>query len=285
MESKNTMSVKTKKTQAETDQHNAAFWDVLCGSQLATQLGIKDDSKESLKKFDDWYFEFYPYLYTHIPFDEMQGKKVLDVGLGYGTVAQKIAESGAHYHGLDIAKGPVDMANLRIKRNKLKGKAVQASVLDAPFEDEYFDWAIAIGCLHHTGNLTAAIKEIYRVLKPGGSAMIMVYNATSYRQFQENFFGTLARVFSKPKSLLEIGATSGNQKSRGAYDTNNDGDAAPQTEFVTKKELALMCKDFSSCTITAENIGEDGIFRKMPREKALKFGNRLGLDLYCRLEK
>lgn len=271
--------------QSETDKKNSEFWDVLCGSQLAEKLGIKDDSPESLKKFDDWYFKFYPYLETHIPFEQLKGKRVLDVGLGYGTVAQRIAASGADYHGLDIAQGPVNMATLRFSRGDYTARAVQGSILEAPFEDAYFDWVAAIGCLHHTGNLAGAIREVHRVLKKGGQAMIMVYSATSYRQFQEHFFATLKRLRSTPELPADIGATSGAQKSRGAYDVNTTGDAAPQTEFVSKKELEVLCRDFATCSIVAENIGEDGIFRPLPRSTALKFGKYLGLDLYCYLKK
>ncbi len=42
------------------DAANKSFWDELCGTQLAQSLGVTDDSAESLKRFDDWYFEFYP---------------------------------------------------------------------------------------------------------------------------------------------------------------------------------------------------------------------------------
>jgi len=272
-------------SQEVTDKKNAEFWDVLCGSQLADQLGIKDNSAASLKKFDDWYFDFYPYLYTHIPFTALEGKKVLDVGLGYGTLAQKIAESGADYYGLDIAEGPVNMANLRFSRGDYQARAIQGNILEAPFGDGTFDWVVAIGCLHHTGNLANAIGEVHRVLKKGGQAMIMVYSATSYRQFQVDFFATLRRLFSKPEMLTDIALTSGDKKSRRAYDTNTTGDAAPQTEFVSKKELKVLCRDFETCSIVAENIGEDGIFRFLRRSTALKLGRNLGLDLYCHLRK
>ena len=285
MEGNGGMNTNSQPSQDSIDQKNTAFWDDLCGSQLAQVLGIKDNSPESLKKFDDWYFEFYPYLHTHIPFAEFNGKRVLDVGLGYGTVAQKIVESGADYRGLDIAEGPVNMANQRIKSANLKGHAVQGSVLEAPFEDSYFDWAVAIGCLHHTGNLTKAISEIHRVLKPGGEAMIMVYSATSYRQFQSEPIRTVRRIFSKNHELDGADDTSGNEKSRGAYDVNTEGAAAPQTEFVTKTELAHMCREFSNCEIKSENIGEEGIFKVLSRNNALKFGGVLGLDLYCHLTK
>jgi hypothetical protein len=81
------------------DQKNIAFWNELCGSHLAEVLGIKDSSPASLKKFDDWFLAYYPYVFHHIPFDELKDKDVLEVGLGYETIAQRLAESGARYIG------------------------------------------------------------------------------------------------------------------------------------------------------------------------------------------
>src|SRR4051812_1238283 len=97
------------RNQVDIDSANASFWDELCGTSLAKALGVTDSSARSLQKFDDWYMDFYPYLEVHIPFDNFAEKDVLEVGLGYGTVSQKIAASGARYTGLDIAAGPVAM--------------------------------------------------------------------------------------------------------------------------------------------------------------------------------
>ena len=113
----------------------------------------------SLKRFDDWYFAFYPYLFIHVPFDEFKGADVLEAGLGYGTVSQRIAEAGARYFGLDIAPGPVWMANHRLQQAGLPGQARQGSILATDFADQTFDFIVAIGCLHHTGDLPRAILE------------------------------------------------------------------------------------------------------------------------------
>jgi hypothetical protein len=51
---------------ARTDERNIAFWDELCGTSQAQQLGITDSSPRSLEKFDAWYFEVYPYLFDHV---------------------------------------------------------------------------------------------------------------------------------------------------------------------------------------------------------------------------
>ena len=56
--------------QADIDAENSAFWTTLCGTNFAKTIGVSDDLPASLKRFDDWYFAFYPYLFIHIPFDE-----------------------------------------------------------------------------------------------------------------------------------------------------------------------------------------------------------------------
>ncbi len=284
----------TSPNQSETDLKNAAFWDELCGSQRARQLGIVDNSPENLKKFDDWYFEFYPYLERHIPFPELRGKDVLEIGLGYGTVAQRIAESGAHYHGMDIAAGPVGMAQHRCNQVGATDADVrQGSILEPSFAPESFDWVVAIGCLHHTGNLTQAIRNVHTLLRPGGQAMIMVYNAASYRQFKAIPARTLVRLLTGPFTSYRQPPSDATE--RAAYDTNAEGDAAPQTEFVTKREFRQLCRDFRTCTIHAENIAREDFFRpvffkryikRMSRDRQCElFGPYLGLDLYCRVGK
>src|SRR3954471_3618020 len=117
-------------SQSATDRANSEFWKTLCGTTDAIRLGIADRSPASLKKFDDWYFEFYPYLERHIPFEAMKGADVLEVGLGYGTVGQRIAESSARYTGFDIAHGPVEMMNYRLSLLGAPETAVEGSILE-----------------------------------------------------------------------------------------------------------------------------------------------------------
>src|SRR5262249_26451353 len=139
---------------------NSEFWNELCGSTLARRLRITDSSPESLKRFDDWYFDFYPYLLPFVNSVGLAGKRALEVGLGYGSLSQKIAEAGAAYTGLDIASGPVSMVNHRLNQCGLPGWAVQGSALECPFPDHSFDVALAIGSLHHTGNMVLALREL-----------------------------------------------------------------------------------------------------------------------------
>lgn len=261
---------------------NARFWDELCGSQLAEVLGITDNSPASLKKFDDWYFDFYPYLYKHIPFREMKDKDVLEVGLGYGTVTQKIAESGARYSGLDIAKGPVEMANHRLAQLHNSGKAIQGSILTPPFSSKSFDVIVAIGCLHHTGNLALAIENCRALLKPNGKLIFMVYYAFSYRRFRMVPLNTMRYAIREMLGYRGVVPAEASLE-RVAYDKNAEGEGAPHTDWISVKSLETLCSKFSSFRSELENIDQESPFSRTPRVELLgtRWPKYFGLDLYA----
>ena len=148
------------------DTANAEFWNELCGSLMAKQLGITDHSKDSISLFDKAYMGFYPYLLDHIDIDNISGKRVLEIGLGYGTLGQILSSKAKWYQGLDISPGPVKMMNFRIDLFGKNGKATQGSALSMPFRNNTFDSVISIGCFHHTGNTKKCIDETFRVLRP-----------------------------------------------------------------------------------------------------------------------
>ena len=261
---------------------NKAFWDELCGSQLAKFLGIEDSSPASLKKFDDWYFDFYPYLNDHIAFSLLRGKDILEIGLGYGTVAQKLAEAGGNYQGLDIAQGPVDMVNHRLHQAGLPGRATLGSILEPPFQPSSFDVIVAIGCLHHTGDLRQAIRRCWELLRPGGQLIFMVYYAYSYRRFRMAPASTIAYL---AKECFGYRGVVGNSaaRERAAYDTDSTGNSAPHTDWISAQSLKHYCSQFSSFVSKVENIDQEPPFSKTPRNKLLTtpWPARVGLDIYA----
>ena len=263
----------------EIDQANEEFWDELCGTSLAKYLGITDRSEASLRRFDDFYLTYYPYLLRHVPVSEMSGENVLEIGLGYGTLSQQIAAAGANYNGLDIAKGPVDMVNERIRILGARGRAVQGSMLTCPFPDGSMDRVVSIGCFHHTGNTQRCIDETFRVLKPGGYAHIMVYNRFSYRQWLR---------WPKETAFAVVGRETVSEEQRHAYDSDSAGGAAPETQFFSKRQLRKMFSEFARFSAKAENC--DAYVRKqrvrISREKLLPIvGPILGLDVYVTAQK
>lgn len=274
--------------QAAIDDQNAEFWNTLCGTSLATALGITDGSEASLKKFDDWYLYRYPYLLTHVPVHTMADRDVIEIGLGYGTLSQKIAEAGARYTGLDIAAGPVEMVNSRLQQKALPGRAVQGSMLQCPFPDQSFDCVVSIGCFHHTGDAQRCIDETWRVLRPGGRAYLMLYNRFSLRQWMDYPSQTRAALWRQLTGRPSAVASTAAQ--RAAYDTDAQGQAAPETQFFSVRDVKRMMQRFSSVAVHRENC-DPWVHKKTGRvirdrmDMLSTVGKWAGLDLYIHAAK
>ncbi len=264
-----------------TDEANVEFWNELCGSNLARSLGITDHSRGSLERFDRAYLTFYPYLLRHVNPERLANHRVLEVGLGYGTLGQKIAEAGAHYLGFDIADAPVRMMRHRLRLHGLPGSCARGSALSLPLASGSVDYVISIGCLHHTGNVQQALNEMYRVLRAGGGAVFMVYNQLSYRQWLRWPVATLRAL------LRDIGFSvrkvTVSETQRRAYDSGAGGQAAPETVFLSISQLRAMLGRFSRAEFHKEN--NDNLFR-LPRKLLLSYlGRWLGLDIYIEAQK
>jgi 2-polyprenyl-3-methyl-5-hydroxy-6-metoxy-1,4-benzoquinol methylase len=270
-------------TQAEIDAANAVFWNNLCGSHLAQMLGVTDDGLESLGRYDAWYFALYPYLLDHAPVAQFAGKRVLEVGLGYGSLSQKIAESGADYLGMDVANGPVAMVRHRLAQAGLPGDAVQHSFLDNGLPDASFDAVVAIGCFHHTGNVQRCFDETWRLLKPGGYAHLMVYNRYSHRRWMQSRQLFLRELLAERLGLLKSARAS--RRERAANDRTLAGEAAPETVFLSVGEVKRRMRRFSAVRVCKENM-DDSDDPKWDRSRVLPtWGRRMGLDLYITARK
>jgi SAM-dependent methyltransferase len=268
--------------QSETDVRNAEFWNELCGSGLARSLGITDQTPESLRKFDEAYLALYPYLSSYVTEQDLEGRRLLEIGLGYGTLGQIIARRGCQYHGLDIAQGPVEMMRYRLALLGQEGgrRVQQGSALDIPYPEGAFDYVYSIGCLHHTGDLPKAVSEVFRVLAPGGKAVVMLYNQGSFRklaQLRARYGWELLTRRGRSRSFGEA--------VRGRYDSNSAGNAAPHTDFVSRSDVRRrLFARFSSVRIDVQNFDGYALFRGrivIPREKLLgNIARVLGTDLY-----
>ena len=184
---------------------------------------------------------------------------------------------------LDIAPGPVAMVNHRLRQLSLPGEAQQGSILDAPFPDSSFDFVIAIGCLHRTGDLKKSIEECHRILRPGGKLIFMVYYAYSYR-----------RIFQQPRETLRyvVRGLLGRRNARklGARMQGVHmvsilvGDVAPYTDWISKRSLRHLCHNFSTFSAVTENIDNGPPYKKARSRRELlmtRWPRFWGLDLYA----
>ena len=111
-----------------------------------------------------------------MPLAQLAGKRVLEIGSGSGAHSAVFKHHGASMVSVDLTPERV-MATAR----KLalvsggEGRAYQADAENLPFKDGVFDIVYSNGVLHHSEDTEACMAEVFRVLKPGGLAVIMLY--------------------------------------------------------------------------------------------------------------
>lgn len=108
-------------------------------------------------------------------FPNVRGTRVLDVGCGPGFLTRHFAKQGAHIIGMDLTWQGVRLTKTSLDLFDLAGQTVQGNAEQLPYPDASFDYVFSSGVLHHTPNTAGAIAEVYRVLKPGGQAIITLY--------------------------------------------------------------------------------------------------------------
>jgi SAM-dependent methyltransferase len=120
----------------------------------------------------------------HIPtaagFAEANNLKVLEIGCGLGTDGAQFAKAGADYTGVDLTDAAIELAQKRFELFQLPGTFRVADAERLDFPDDSFDLVYSHGVLHHTPDTAGAIREVHRVLKPGGRAVVMLYHRNSY---------------------------------------------------------------------------------------------------------
>jgi SAM-dependent methyltransferase/uncharacterized protein YbaR (Trm112 family) len=112
----------------------------------------------------------------------VKGKVTLDIGCGAGISSATFGSFGAHYIGIDHSVHAATYALRHLRGSGGDGFTVQGNAELLPIRDQSIDVVYSNGVLHHTPNFATAMDEAYRVLKPGGKAIIALY-ATYSTQF------------------------------------------------------------------------------------------------------
>jgi SAM-dependent methyltransferase len=114
-----------------------------------------------------------------VPFGDLAGKDVLEVGCGSGFAVQLFAEAGAKVTAVDLTDWAVATTRARLDAFGLEGDVRRGDGEDLPFADASFDLVFSWGVIHHSSDMEAALRELVRVCRPGGRLVLMVYNRRS----------------------------------------------------------------------------------------------------------
>lgn len=172
----NSMTEKLNKEEYELKKQEKEFWeDASCGERLYLDTPSKEGYLKHLQKR----YELEPEILTFAQFEKHMGHNVLEIGLGLGADHQKWAEAGAFLFGADITRRAVEHTKRRFDLLGLTARLQVADAENLPLQDNTFDLVYSWGVLMCTPDTPKAIREVYRVLKPGGTAKIMIYHKYS----------------------------------------------------------------------------------------------------------
>ena len=190
-----------------------------------------------------------PFMRRVMGFDQYSGKRLLEIGCGLGTDLLQFARGGAVVTGVDLTPASVELVR---KRFAMYGLAVEARVADAerlPFSDNSFDVVYSFGVLHHTPNTRKAVEEVYRVLKPGGRIIIMLYHR---RSMHVQLGGLYTRI---------VQSSANNGKSPEDWVRTYDGEDNPLGKAYTRGEIRQMFRMFKGLSLATV----DPFRRRLPR--------------------
>jgi len=172
-----------------------SFWNtVACGTHFVEQAV---DEKDFFEKFREYRYRTEWHIPLLVHFAEARGKEVLEIGTGNGADGVMFALNGARYTGVDLTDTAVEATRRHFAVMGLAGSFQIENAEQLSFPDECFDWVYSHGVLHHTPDTQKAIAEVYRVLKPGGRAVVMLYHKHSFNYFVRIMFFMRLRVLMK----------------------------------------------------------------------------------------
>lgn len=154
------------------------FWnDASCGENLY----LKGESLTD--QFNEQRAQRYalePEILTFTRFEQYQGKRVLEIGVGLGADHQVWAEQGCDLYGIDLTERAINWTSKRLETFGLLSNLQVGDAENLPFQNSEFDVVYSWGVLLYCPDMNRAISEVHRVLKPGGEAIVMLYHKWSF---------------------------------------------------------------------------------------------------------
>ena len=154
------------------------YWDLSLHDQEMSQAAVG-----STRWFSDlaaYRYEKLDYLARVVGFDGFAGKRVLEVGCGIGLDLARFARGGAQVTGVDLSPRAVALAQAYLATQGLAGDVLEMNGEAMAFADERFDVVYAHGVIQYTEHPARMVAEIHRVLRTGGTAILMLYHRDSW---------------------------------------------------------------------------------------------------------
>jgi|SRR5215469_1343547 len=169
------------------------YWDAhTLGFQYVSDPRIVPGTRAFFDHIRPWMSPFkFPWLMERIEREAalLSGRRLLEVGCGLGYVSLEFIRRGARVTATDLTPQAVSLTRCHFEMENVQAEDVRVeNVLSLSFRDDSFDAVWANGVVHATGDAALAIREIRRILKPGGRAIIShFYRRGSWMHFLSRF--------------------------------------------------------------------------------------------------
>ena len=138
-------------------------------------------TKGFFDELDDYRFDKLAYLPEVVDFGGYRGRRLLEIGCGIGTDLVRFASGGARVAGVDLSETAVRLARQNMELHGHNGAVfVVGDGAALPVPDASVDVVYAHGVLQYSADPRGIVEEARRVLRPGGTAIFMVYNRVSW---------------------------------------------------------------------------------------------------------
>jgi ubiquinone/menaquinone biosynthesis C-methylase UbiE len=128
--------------------------------------------------------------------NRVRGRSLLELGCGIGLDTVEFARHGASVTALDLSPACVDLARRLLSYHSLEANLMISNAEDLPYPSDSFDFIVARGLLMYTENDSNVMNEIWRILKPGGEANVLLHNRYSWYAVLAKIAGT--KLYSEP---------------------------------------------------------------------------------------
>ncbi len=218
-----------------------------------------------LEKLKEFRYSKAPYLKELIDNNIKKGSRVLEVGCGQGVDLSLISGITNLAYAIDLSPHSVRLAKRVLNQAGLKANVSIGDAENLRFRKNFFDIVYSCGVLHHTPDTEKALGEVYKIIKPGGKAIVLLYSKFSLqylifwiaRSLTKPWRDKLAKMFEAKKEDSHIGTALVE-----LFET-------PILKAYTNTELKKMLRDFANIQLQKYQTGPLR-FRSAIKNKTIK---------------
>jgi SAM-dependent methyltransferase len=196
-------------------------------------------SAQQSLEYLEWRFREYPLFREMMAlYGDHAGEVILDYGCGPGNdvIGFLHHSQGRKVIGMDVSRRALELTAYRVALHRFPLERVELHHISdkdvrIPLDNTSVDYVLSGGVIHHTSDPVAILRELQRVLKPGGRGCIMVYNYDS----------VFVRLYIAYARMILENAYPGDSLAD-VFRRSTDGEDCPISRYYRGHEFAALCE-------------------------------------------